>query len=243
MSDLLAAAAATLGITGVTFIPVFVWLAFWLFQDWVHPEPRRRLFFAFLAGMLAVPLVLPFQKIASDLLPFDASLLASWAFIEEVVKLGLAWLLVLYHRSVDEPIDFPVYMITVALGFSAVENMLFLFSPFFAAEYLEGAITGNLRFLGATLIHVVSSALIGAFLAFSFFRSTLEKWVYVIVGVILATALHTFFNVLILSTGAERILNVFLGVWVGVIFLLLALERIKLLRPPSWWEQMFINSR
>ena len=59
-----------------------------------------------------------------------------------------------------------------------------------------------------------------------------------IIGLILATALHTFFNILIITTDADRILTVFLGVWVGIIFVILIFERIKLLRPPAWWEKI-----
>lgn len=223
------------------FLPVLVWLIFWLFEDWKHPEPRRRLLTAFLTGMVAVGAVLPLQSIANSLISLNqhpVTLLFIWAAIEEAMKFGLAYAIVLRHRAVDEPIDFPVYMITVALGFAAVENSLFLFNPLSMGHLLEGAVTGDLRFIGATLIHVLGSSIIGGALAFAFFRSRIEKITYVIIGLILATALHTFFNILIITTDADRILTVFLGVWVGIIFVILIFERIKLLRPPAWWEKI-----
>ena len=237
--DLIAGAEAALGAASIGFIPIVIWLVFWLFQDWRHPEPRRQLLTAFLTGIMAVIVVLPLQAIANELLPLGAPLLFVWALTEEVVKFGMAWLLVLRNRSVDEPIDFPVYMITVALGFAALENSLFLFSPFLSGSILETAVTGDLRFIGATLIHVLGSSIIGGSLAFTFFRSSFERVGYVTAGVILAASLHTFFNFLIITSGSARVLTVFLGVWVGIICMLLALERIKLLRPPAWWEVLF----
>ena len=222
-------------------MPVLIWLGFWLFEDWEHPEPRMRLLFAFLTGMLAVAVVLPFQKVASDMLPLGFGLLAIWALIEEVAKFGLAWLLVLRNRAVDEPMDMVIYMITVALGFAALENTLFLITPFFEHAALEGAITANMRFIGATLIHVLGSAVVGAALGFTYFRTRSEKITYIGIGLILATSLHALFNFLIITTGAGTVLTVFLGVWVGIISILLALERIRLLRPPAWWERITLN--
>jgi RsiW-degrading membrane proteinase PrsW (M82 family) len=192
--------------------------------------------------MLAVPLVLSLEGLAARMIPYGYTLLFVWAFVEEVMKLLLAWVFVLRNRAVDEPLDFPVYLITVALGFAALENALFLYAPLSVGNIAESAITGNLRFIGPTLIHVLGAAIIGGALAFSFFRSRFERVRLVVLGVILAATLHTYFNFLIITTGAGQILTVFLAVWVAIICVLLALERIKLLRPPAWWEKVFFRS-
>ncbi len=249
--ELTAIAQATLGAGFLGLFPVLVWLAFWLFEDWRHPEPRVRLITAFVTGMLTVAVVLPFQSAVSALLPFqfasDSSillfaLLLTWALIEEVAKFGLAWFLVLRNRAVDEPIDMAVYMITVALGFAAVENTLFLIAPFMGGEILEGALTANLRFVGATLIHTLGSAIVGIALGMAFFRPLSVRRTYILMALILATSLHALFNFLIITTAAGTVLTIFLAVWVGVIAVLLMFERIKMLRPPSWWEKMTMGS-
>ncbi len=224
------------------FFPIAIWLAFWLFEDWRHPEPRRRLFIAFMVGMLSVPVVLTVEAFAVMVLPYGYLLLFVWAVTEELTKVVLAWFFVLQHRTVDEPIDIPIYLITVALGFAAVENTLFIFTPLLEGATVTSAITGNLRFIGPTLIHVLGASIVGGALAFAFFRTKTEKIYYTLVGVILAATLHTIFNFLIITTGAGRVLTVFLGVWVAIIFILLALERIKLLHPPAWWEKIFIKT-
>jgi protease PrsW len=233
----------------IGFIPVCIWVVFWLFEDARRPEPHGLLFRAFFAGMLAVVLVLPLQHLALQLLPGASItettlvLILVWAAIEEIMKLLVPALIVLRHPAVNEPIDFPIYLITAALGFAALENTLFVLTPFGDGEFLNGFITGNLRFFGATLIHVLSTALIGGALAFAFYRNAFTKIMYATGGVILATVLHTIFNFTIINTHADYLLTVFAGVWVGIVFLLLALERVKLLKRPAWWEKMFIRRK
>ena len=224
------------------FIPAVLWLVFWLREDRKRPEPRGLILLAFGAGMAAVIVVLPFEGYAANVLPMGFLLILVWAAIEEITKFALAWIVVLQRSAIDEPIDFPVYLITVALGFSALENAFFLFSPLSAGRFAETVLTGDLRFIGATLIHVLASAVIGGAFAFSFYRERVHKIWYGLGGIILAISLHALFNFLIMTTGASSILTVFLGVWVGIIMLLLTLERIKDIHRPFWWEKMFSQS-
>jgi len=44
-----------------------VWLWFWLKEDAKRPEPKRLLFAAFAAGMIAVPFALSLEKFAVKL--------------------------------------------------------------------------------------------------------------------------------------------------------------------------------
>ena len=151
--------------------------------------------------------------------------------MEELTKFGLALLVVLRSREVDEPIDNVIYMVTVALGFAAAENTLFLLSPLSGGTVVQTILTGDLRFVGATLLHVLSSAVIGVALALSFYKSRKLKVRYAIVGVILAAALHSMFNFLILNTPEEHLLRTFGLVWLGLIILLALLEYIKRIHP------------
>lgn len=243
MAAILIGAGAAIAAFVASLLPVLVWLAFWIFEEGKHPEPRKVIMTAFIAGMAAVAVTLPLEYFAANLIPMGFGLVLVWAATEEILKFGFAWATVLRWPLTDRPIDSPVNLITVALGFSAIENTLFLFTPIARGEFFSFLATGDLRFIGATLIHVLSSAIIGAALAFAFYRSRKVKIAFGMLGVILAIALHAFFNSLILATGEASLLTVFLGVWVGIVFVLLALEGIKGIRRPEWWEKVFVKEQ
>lgn len=206
-------------------LPSLLWLGFWLLEDRCEPEPKRYLFLSFLAGMIAVIFVLPLEQYAYGYLT-GTMLLFVWAIIEEVFKLGAAWI-ALRSRAFDEPIDAVIYLVTAALGFSAAENMLFLWGPLQDGEFIKTLITGDLRFIGATLLHTLASATIGLSIAMSYFRPRLSRRLFLAGGVILAILLHTIFNFFILGSAGATTFSVFVFIWVGIICLLFAIERIK----------------
>lgn len=210
--------------------PALAWLWFWIKED-THPEPKRLIALAFIGGMLTVVLVVPIQKFAAGILVTQTALFAAWSTIEEFAKYAVAWLLVLHRRENDEPIDAVIYMVALALGFAGLENALFLLSPLAGETLVQTVITGNLRFIGATLLHVFSSAVVGLFLAYAFYKPLLLREWYAALGVILASLLHIAFNFLILNTAEEHILRTFAGVWIGVIAVLFALEFVKRIKP------------
>ena len=223
-------------------LPALAWLWFWRREDSVHPEPRRLIALAFLAGMVAVAVVIPMEKFAASYLKTqDLWLLTAastttltfiiWSAMEEIIKYVMAKLTVLRRREDDEPIDPVIYMVTVALGFAAAENTLFLLSPLSGDSLLQTVLTGNLRFVGATLLHVLSSAVIGAAIGIAFYKSRRAKRWYTFIGVILAILLHSTFNFLILNTPEEHLLRTFGLVWIGLVALLAVLEYIKRIHP------------
>ncbi len=212
-------------------LPALAWLWFWLREDATHPEPRRLIALAFLAGMVAVAVVIPLEKAVAPLLASQTLLFTVWSAMEEVMKYFWARLTVLRRREDDEPIDPVIYMVTVALGFAAAENALFLLSPLAGDTVVQTIITGNLRFVGATLLHVLSSAVIGVALGLSFYKSRRQKRLYALSGVILAAALHSVFNFLILNTPEEHLVRTFGLVWIGLVVLLGILEYIKRIHP------------
>jgi RsiW-degrading membrane proteinase PrsW (M82 family) len=191
--------------------------------------------------MVAVLVALPVEAVAASYVPMGLMLILIWAATEEILKLLFSWVSVLRLPTTDEPIDIPIYLITTALGFSAVENTFFLFNPIVSGRFFAFLASGDLRFIGATLIHVLASSIVGTALAFAYYRSRSMKILYGGIGVILAIALHAIFNSLILSTGGQNILIVFLGIWVGIVFILLAMERVKGIRRPRWWQRVFVK--
>jgi len=212
-------------------LPALVWLFFWLREDSKHPEPKWRLTSTFIAGIAIVIIVLPLEQwtfnIAGGL---TTSTLIIWAAIEEISKFVAVYFIALKSRANDEPIDAMIYLITIALGFSAAENSLFILTPLLEGNVWDGIIIGNLRFLGASLLHVTSSALIGAFMAISFYKSDVAKRVYVLIGIVVAIALHSLFNFFIIKDGGAYAFATFGAVWLAIIGLIIFFEKVKKIR-------------
>jgi len=209
-------------------IPALFWLWFWLREDKERPEPYLLIALAFIGGMMVVPLALPLQKLALESYDGDG-LIVIWVIIEEVLKYAAALIIILWNKAVDEPLDVIIYMITIALGFSALENALFIFNPINAGDYASSALTGFFRFLGATLLHVLASGTVGAFLAMTYFKKNSIKLIAGCTGLFIAIVLHAIFNFFIMDASGETILGVFLFVWMGIIVLFLVFEKVKIL--------------
>ncbi len=209
-------------------IPALFWVWFWLREDSRKPEPYFLIAISFIAGMAVVPMALPLQKLAVELYT-GANMVVVWVIVEELLKYAVALALIFWNREVDEPIDMVIYMIVVALGFAALENALFIFNPLIVGNYLDSAITGGFRFLGATLLHVLASGTVGVCLALAYYRSKPVQVLAGTAGLFIAIVLHALFNFFIMDANGETILAVFLFVWMGIILLFLLFEKIKLL--------------
>lgn len=220
-------------------LPACFWLWFWLREDRLHPEPKTRIAIVFLTGMASVFLVLPIEKFIYGAALGGISLIVIliWAAVEEVFKYLAAYISALRGQEVDEPIDPLIYMITAALGFSALENALFLWNIIDVGFLPQSIITSNTRFLGASLLHIVSSSAIGVMLGLSFYKRSATRKIFLLIGLGLAVILHTLFNLFIIKLESEIFL-VFTGVWVLIIVLIVLFEKIKSLkwsreRPPK----------
>jgi RsiW-degrading membrane proteinase PrsW (M82 family) len=183
-------------------LPALLWLLFWLREDRKNPEPNRLIGRTFLLGMLSVILVIPFQKGVEMMFPsLAATAILLWALLEEVFKFGAGYFGGLHSVEDNEPIDPLIYMITAALGFVALENALFIFGPLADQDVTQSLITGNMRFIGASLLHIVSSGIVGASLSFAFYRSRPKRTTAVTTGLVLAIIFHFLFNILIMHMG------------------------------------------
>ena len=212
-------------------VPSLIWLIFWTREDHEQPEPKSLLAGCFLAGMLAVLFAIPAERFAAGMISDPSWRYAFWAAIEEILKFTAVAAVALHARSNDEPIDAMIYCIAVALGFAALENTLFIMQPFSGGDMAAGIITGNMRFIGATLVHTVSSALVGFALGEAYYRSRLTKIVLCVLGLATAVAVHASFNIAITSAGPADTLKAFGWVWGAVVLLIVLFEEVKAVRP------------
>ena len=208
-------------------IPSIFWLWFWLREDSKKEEPKGILTVVFIMGMIGVACVLPIQKFIQAHIDSHVLQTILWAGAEEIIKY-LAVLVILYRtKYTDEPIEWPIYLITSALGFAALENFLFLIKPLSLGNNTLSLLTGELRFLGSTLLHVVSSAIIGIASGLSLYRGSFTRKIYIFLSIILAISLHSLFNFFIIRNSGMDFLKVFGFLWVVSIIIMLLFEKVR----------------
>jgi RsiW-degrading membrane proteinase PrsW (M82 family) len=211
-------------------IPSLIWLWFWLHEDKQNPEPKGVLTLVFIMGALAVVMVLPIQKFIQAHVDSSSWELIGWAATEEIIKFLAVAILLYKTHEVDEAIDWPIYLITVALGFAALENALFLLKPITLGDATVGLLTGQLRFLGSTLLHTVASGTIGISLGLALHLSGIKKKIYLLLGLIFAVTLHSTFNFFIIKNDGLDFLKVFAFLWVAAVIIMLIFEKLRRMR-------------
>ena len=236
-------------------LPALVWLWFWLREDYKSPEPRRMIWRTFIAGGIVVFIAAFLEKtylgqntaIGIDQLKTinfqfrwsvatyyfilaHIPILFGWAFIEEFLKYLAARIAAFYNKNFDEPIDAPIYMITAAVGFAAIENALFLFNILSRNELGSYfLLTGNLRFLGSTLLHIVCSGLIGGLIGLAFYARRTKRLIYTFFGILSATLLHALFNFFIITNEGRNLMNMLFLLWGATILLIIFFEKVKII--------------
>lgn len=215
--------------------PSLAWLVFYLHEDYRHHRITRLIAITFVLGGFSTFLVLPIQLFLNNRL---ASLnISAYGFpyflllggIEEVVKFLVVYLFIRNSKEFSlEPLHAMIYMVVVALGFAAAENIASVFQAGREA-ILQSKVfeTITLRFIGATLLHTLASGLVGYFWG----RMIAEKYRYSLVfrlliaqrhypriffseeisrGLLIATILHATFNYLIIKDGPTGLAILFL---------------------------------
>ena len=189
-------------------LPSFAWLTFYRHEHMTHPEPKRMLFLSFVVGGLTPFAVLPVQIFLNEkLLNLGIHGLTLSSFLvlaatEEIIKFLGAYFLVKSRSEFHEPLNAMIYMIAVALGFAAVENIASLFQIAHGTLLNPAIIESvSLRFVGATLLHTLASGIVGYYWGLLTFLKPQHKWRLILEGLWIATVLHAIFNYLIIKDG------------------------------------------
>ena len=210
-------------------LPSITWLSYYLRKD-MHPEPKRMLLIVFLLGAFSTVPVLYVQIGLANLLGFAnlspaVTAIVYWfliiAFSEEFFKYLVVRIKVFSSPHLDEPLDIMLYMVVSALGFATLENILYLplakigvITPLFFEQAISGILIADfIRFVGTTFLHALCSAVVGYFLALSFY-DVKKKYIYIFSGIIIASLLHGIYDLSIM------ILNGYIKYVVSVVVIL-----------------------
>lgn len=195
-------------------LPSLVWLFYYLRKD-VHPESVSMILKIFFWGS-AITIPVFFIQIGMNYLldtfvidKFISSIIYWFvviSFSEELFKYLVVKFGVLNSSHLDEPLDIMLYMVISALGFTAVENILYIFSPmgnFSLTEILNRTlILSFVRFVGATFLHTLCSAVIGYAVAISL-CDLKNRRLEAGTGIMLAVLLHGMYDFSIITLGGN----------------------------------------
>jgi RsiW-degrading membrane proteinase PrsW (M82 family) len=215
-------------------LPALLWLWFWLKEDQKRPEPTGVIIRVFIFGsLIVIPAYFLEKLVAGQGFSLSGKIIfptvLAWSIIEEGLKYLAVYWGAFKSRFFDEPVDAMIYMITGALGFAAVENTLFMVNTLNqeGAASLAFLLTGNFRFIGATVVHIVASAIVGCFVGLAFYGSRTQRLIATSVGLIIAVSLHALFNYTIISQGGDQIMTAFVILWLLAILIILLFEKVK----------------
>ncbi|MFA5178593.1 MAG: PrsW family glutamic-type intramembrane protease [Candidatus Paceibacterota bacterium] len=213
----------------LAILPGMIWLSIFLKKDNL-PEPKMKIMQIFYFGVfVAVPAVLIELWLLSDFKQFSFVSLSSISYflfkniliiglIEELLKYFVVRYFVLKKSCMDEPIDIPLYMIISALGFATAENIL-LFTSHQFTMITEPFVLSLIRFLGANLLHVLCSGIIGIFLAWSFYQLK-YRWLFIVFGFSLGIIVHGLFDFFLESSIIELSQNDYIVVYPAVLLII-----------------------
>ena len=216
-------------------VPAVLWLFYWLRENKERPRHFGLLTACFAAGIFAVALALPVERYLGTLSSNDSILTILWASAEELLKFGAFALIILTNkRAIEEPIDYAIYIMVVALGFAGFENALYFLHPLQAGDTVTLFLSGTMRFLGTTLMHAVTASFAGIVLGFAYYRSKISKVALVIIALLLACTLHSLFNLSAAQSTGGDFFQLFGILWVGTICVLILFERLRTMSMPEF---------
>jgi RsiW-degrading membrane proteinase PrsW (M82 family) len=220
-------------------LPSLTWLSYYLTKD-MHPEPKRMILKIFLWGaLITIPVF--FVQIGCtyllSLAKIDPLLISIiyWFLVisltEELFKYFVVKMKVMNSPHLDEPLDIMLYIVVAALGFAALENVLYLFSPIENLPLNDlisrTMIIALVRFVGATFLHTLCSAVVGYALAISCCDKK-NRFLEFISGLIIATFLHGLYDFSIMTLrGYAQIAIPVITILVLAIMVFTGFEKLK----------------
>ncbi len=202
-------------------VPTFLWLWFW-FNQVKKPESTGFLSLLYVLGMLSVIIVFPIDAFINQSGLDRKEYLLAFALVEEVVKVALTAIVAFRNKRMNYAGDYTLFLVTLALGFSALENTLYLIHPISENNLSFILFTGNLRFIGATLLHTTCVAIVGNMLGIAYYESRFMKWIHGLFGLLIAISLHAIFNYFILLNTTRSIMIGLAGLWfIGIIVIVI----------------------
>jgi RsiW-degrading membrane proteinase PrsW (M82 family) len=221
-------------------VPILFWGWYHYYKDRHLPEPVGHLVLTFVLGVVAAGVskglyvALGWVSLRYDALQLaDTSTIGLLAYsllaigpIEELAKLLPFLLVVLRFPEFDEPIDGIIYASFIALGYAAVENLLYL-------EYLT-TMEAAARGFAAPVVHMLFASVWGFTIGCAHLQGE-SVALGTLKGFIIAAALHGIYDFIVLQNSINALpiaAALVLAIWIWRLRLLKALRSAPTGAPP-----------
>lgn len=226
MADIIISPTAWAIILGLS--PSLLWLVFWRQLVKRGREPMGLVLMCFILGGMSVFLATFLQQGVKDLVIAPSTRIAVWAGIEEILKFGVFYFVAYRSKYDDDALDPAMYLIAVALGFAALENIFYILRPAESFNITASLLTGGLRFFGSTLLHAIASCFIGIFITLT---PRMFRGIGILLGIAGAIFLHSTFNFFILKNDTASVLQIYGYLWIVAIISHVILEKFRRIPP------------
>ncbi len=208
--------------------PSLLWLVFWRHLVKRGREPMGLVLLCFLLGAASVFLATFLQQGFKDMVTDPTTRIAVWAGIEETLKFVVFYIVAYKSTYDDDALDPAMYLIAVALGFAALENIFYILKPGLSFNITASLLTGGLRFFGSTLLHAIASCFIGIVITLT---PRAIRSMGIVIGIAGAIFLHSTFNFFILKNDTASFLQIYGYLWIVAIISHVILEKFRRIPP------------
>jgi len=189
---------AKLGVLAVA--PVLICLVYMYIRDKYEKEPWRLLAVGVVFGAVLTFAIVRTQGFVAGFMPITGQLgealymsFAVAALVEEGFKFAVLFFLTWRNRELNERVDGIVYAVFISLGFAAVENVLYVFSP-----QMGGLDTALMRAVVSVPAHGLFGVMMGYYFAMAKFKPQ-KRGRHMLNGFFVPLATHGVYNAILLS--------------------------------------------
>ena len=188
----------------ITILPSVLMLSLILYSDRKSREPIPMIIICILSGAFTICFSIIIDKLILTLNLIDASMFPTQnsysvyrimvlAGVEEYAKLLILHLFLYKNKSYDDIFDGFVYSSIIALSFSLIETVMYVFKEQTFSEMTSLAILRNFTSIP---LHIVCGIVMGYFVSLQkFSRTKKRKFLNLLLSLFIPTLIHTIYNV------------------------------------------------
>ena len=195
------------------FAPAIFYVWYIYKKDRWEPEPAHQILKIFCLGIVSiVPAGLLEWFFQSRVFQIESASMSQFlplnlaicflviAPIEEFFKYSVVKTFIYPRHYFNEKVDGVVYMVAAAMGFSALENVMYILNVGMISDAYRATWVGIMRGILSTPAHAIFSGFVGVYLGQAKFAPTKSKALWLtVLGLLIGIFLHGLYNALVFA--------------------------------------------